>query len=83
MDLSAGRRLPGPHSIRKRRVMAGYVYRGSQRVEPEPPTVITPQCGTEAGSSRHRRRGEPVDEACRQAAANADKARRAAKKAMA
>ncbi|MGK3957873.1 hypothetical protein ACLKOZ_16975 [Arthrobacter sp. R4] len=63
--------------------MAGYVYRGSQPSIPEPEPVYTEQCGTEAGSSRHRRRGEPVDEACRQAAAAADKARRAAKKASA
>jgi len=60
--------------------MAGYVYRGTQFDDVEPEWVVTPQCGTEAGCSRHRRRGEPVDKACRQAAAAADKARRDAKK---
>ena len=61
--------------------MAGYVYRGTDFDMPEPAPAITPQCGTEAGYSLHRRRGEPADEACRQAAAAANKARREAKKA--
>jgi len=60
--------------------MAGYVYRGDQPYVPEPEEGYKPECGTERGCSRHRRRGEPVDKACRRAAADADKARREAKK---
>ena len=60
--------------------MAGYVYRGDQPDIPPTERGDTPQCGTEAGCSRHRRRGEPVDKACREASAAASKARRDAKK---
>lgn len=38
-------------------------------------------CGTESAYLRHRRNDEPTDEACRHAHAEAEKRRRAARKA--
>jgi hypothetical protein len=59
--------------------MPGYVYKGTVTPEPEPPpkpprkpgsgrprSSLAP-CGTTTAYARHKRRGEPLDEACRQA----------------
>jgi WhiB family redox-sensing transcriptional regulator len=39
----------------------------SARTGPYEPADHRPQCGTRAGARRHRKHGEPVDEACRHA----------------
>lgn len=62
--------------------MAGYVYRGG--AAPTPPRRVykkVPECGTPSGYSRHKRLGEPVDDACRDAMKADSRARRARKKA--
>jgi hypothetical protein len=46
------------------------------KYQPRWPSWRVRPCGTEAAYVRHRRRGEPVDQACREAAARARQGRR-------
>ncbi len=49
----------------------------TEAVEPAEPTPTTPRetpkCGTRGGYRRHKRLGEPIDQACRDASAEADR----------
>lgn len=72
--------------------MPGYTYRGTIRDAHEPSPYEKPtrrhkervaKCGTTGGYSRHKNRGEPVCDDCREANIEAGRARRARLKANA